>query len=97
MGGTREIGLMGSMMGMGLRAGLGEAGTGGNIVKVFDMVMGFIGSIQGIVMQGSGIMGRATVLECRLALMGVVMLGNLSVGLSMGLVATILGEFLIFD
>ena len=97
MGGMREIGLMGSMMGMGLRAGLGVAGTGGNIVKVFDTVMGFIGSIQGIAMLGSGVMGRAMVLECRVALMGAVMLGNSSVGLSTGLVATILGEFLSFD
>lgn len=77
-------------MGMGLRGGLEEADTRVNIGKDRGMAMGFIDSTQGTLMQGSGAMGRAMALECRLALMVAAMLVNSSMALSMALVATIL-------
>lgn len=57
------------------------------------MGLGFTGFIRGICMWESGLEGRVTVLELRLALMGAVMLGSSSVVSSMALVVTILGEF----
>lgn len=89
----KAIGSMGGTMGMGLRGGLEEADTRVNIDKDRGMGMGFIDSTQGTLMLGSGAMGRAMALECRLALMVAAMLVNSSMALSMALVATILGKF----
>ncbi|BBG95652.1 Histone H3 K4-specific methyltransferase SET7/9 family protein [Prunus dulcis] len=88
--GSGAIGSMGGTMGMGLRGGLEEADTRVNIDKDRGMGMGFIDSTQGTLMLGSGAMGRAMALECKLALMVAAMLVNSSMALSMAMVATIL-------
>lgn len=56
------------------------------------MDLGFIGSIQVILMQENGIMDRAMGLGFKLALMAVVMWASLSMAPSTALVVTILGE-----
>lgn len=58
------------------------------------MGLGFIGSIQVILMLENGVMGRVMGLEFKLALMLAAMLVSSSVGSSMALVATTSGEFL---
>ncbi|CAL5389310.1 unnamed protein product [Camellia sinensis] len=90
MRGMREIGLMGGMMGMGLRAGREVVGFEDSIGKVSGMVMEFIGFIQGMLRQGSGVMDRAMVLECRVTPMEAVMLVNSRVESSTAMVLTIL-------
>lgn len=56
--------------------------------------MGFIGSIQGTLMQGNGVMGRAMVWEFRLAPMVAVISESSSTASSTVSDVTILGEFL---
>lgn len=58
------------------------------------MGLGFIGSIQVILMLENGVMGRVMGLEFKLALMLAAMLVCSSVGSSMALVATTSGDFL---
>lgn len=58
------------------------------------MGLGFIGSIQVILMPENGVMGRVMGLEFKLALMLAAMLVCSSVGSSMALVATTSGDFL---
>ncbi|KAH7546276.1 hypothetical protein FEM48_Zijuj01G0183100 [Ziziphus jujuba var. spinosa] len=49
------------------------------------MVIGFTGSIQWIRMQGNGVMGKAMVLEYKLAPMEAVILGKFKCGVKHGL------------
>lgn len=58
--------------------------------------MVFIGSIQGTLMQGNGVTGRAMVWECRLAPMVAVILASSSTASSTDSDVTILGEFLLW-
>lgn len=89
---TRGIGLMGSMMGMGWRAGQGGVDTGDTTGRVCGTGLGCISSIMDIAIPASGSAGRAMGMECRLALMGAAMWGNSCVELSMGSDATISGS-----
>lgn len=86
------IGLMGSMMVMGLKHGQGVAGIGGNIGRVFGMVSVFIGFILVMYMLGNGLVGRAMVVGFIPARMVVGMWGNLSGVLNMVLDTTISGN-----
>lgn len=90
----KEIGLMGNMMDMEWKHGLEGAGIEDSIGRVLDMVLECIGFIQGMYMQASGLMGRAMVVGNILARMVADMLVNSSGALSMGLVTTILGNFM---
>lgn len=89
-------GLTGSTMDMGSRRGREVAGIGDNTGWGLGMDMVFIDSIQGICMQGSGLMGRATGVECIHAKMEAGMLGSSNGVLNTVLATTILGNFLIY-
>lgn len=89
--GTRGIGLMGSMMGMGWRDGRGGVDTRDATGRGCGTDSGCTGSITGITTPGSGSAGKATGRECSLALMGAAIPGNSCVELSMGLAPTISG------
>lgn len=91
-GDMKGIGLMGSMTGMGSRAGRGGVDTGDSTTRDCGMGSGCIGSIMRIAMPGSGSVGRAMGPECKLAPMVAAMWGNSNVELSMVLAATVSGN-----
>ena len=83
---------MGSMTAMGWKRGQEEAGIVGSIGRVLGMDLGFIGSILGMFMQESGLMGRVMDVEFIPVRMEVDMLGNSNGESSMDLDITILGN-----
>ncbi|XP_038976875.1 phosphatidylinositol 4-phosphate 5-kinase 5-like [Phoenix dactylifera] len=85
MEGMRVIGLMGSMMGMGWRAGQGGADTGDNTGWVCVMDSGCISSIMEIAMPGSGSAGRAMGVECQTCSDGSCYVGEFMCGVKHGL------------
>lgn len=91
--GMKAIGLMRSMMDMGLRHGRKGVGTVASTGKGWEMGLGFTDSTQGMSMQGSGLMGSAMAVEFILAKMGAAMLGSSSGVSNMDWVTTILGKF----
>lgn len=92
----KVIGLMGSMMVMGLRRGQGGVDTGANIGKDLGMVLEFIGFIQGMFMQENGQMARVMGVGCIPVMMVADMLVNSSGVSSMALATTISGILLTF-
>lgn len=90
----KGIGLMGSMMVMGLKHGQGGADIGDNIGKDLGMDLGFIGFIQVMYMLGNGLMDKVMGVEFILVRTGAGMLVNSSGELSMALDITTSGNLL---
>lgn len=74
----RGIGSMASMMAMGSKRGQRAAGIEASIDRGVGTVLGCIDFIHETSMLGSGLTGRAMVVECILVLMEVNMSGSLS-------------------
>lgn len=74
----RGIGSTGSMMDMGSKRGQRAAVIEASIDRGVGTVLGCTDFIQEMCMLGSGLTGRAMVVECILVLMEVNMLGSLS-------------------
>lgn len=90
----KVIGLMGGMMGLGLRVGLEEVSIKDSIDKDQDMDMVFIGFTLVILILENGVMDRVMVLVFRHVLMVAVTLENSNSVSNMALAVTILGIFL---